>query len=82
MLSTRTWPPTGTCWWWSTSSSPSGALAVRRLRSWASPWTSRVLTSSLGLPTSVNATKASALNQAVLDLVYRRLTHQMGYPQE
>ena len=28
MLSTRSWPITGACWWWSISPPPSGALAV------------------------------------------------------
>ena len=28
MLSTRSWPTMGTCWWWSISLPPSGALAV------------------------------------------------------
>ena len=28
MLSTRSWPATGACWWWSISLPPSGALAV------------------------------------------------------
>ena len=28
MLSTRSWPIAGACWWWSISPPPSGALAV------------------------------------------------------
>ena len=28
MLSTRSWPITGACWWWSISLPPSGVLAV------------------------------------------------------
>lgn len=28
MLSKRSWPITGACWWWSISLPPSGALAV------------------------------------------------------
>ena len=57
-----------------------GALAVAAAQNMGITMTTCALTSSVGPTINVNATKASALNQAVLALAYRRLTHRIGAP--